>query len=108
MLPTMFSAASERPRHTLAASALRGAGLIDKERDKDKERDRDARMSDASAGGAKRTAKVRSHAHKTHVFKDASSNSRTSLVSFSSCSRYHCQSVLSFVCRTVLTAQTLT
>ncbi|KAF8529914.1 hypothetical protein JB92DRAFT_2860242 [Gautieria morchelliformis] len=73
----MFSASSER-RHTFAGSALRGAGLIDKDKERDK--DRDTRMTDASAGGAKRTAKVRSHAHKTHGIKDPGTSSRASLL----------------------------
>ncbi|KAF8588268.1 NTF2-like protein [Ramaria rubella] len=70
----MFSAASERPRH-IAASALRGAGLIDKDKDKD------ARMSDSSAGGAKRTAKVRSHKTRpSDNIKDPGTSSRASLL----------------------------
>ena len=71
----MFSAASERPRATFAASALRGAGLIDKDKDKD------ARMSDATAGGAKRTAKIRSHkSRSSDGIKDPGTSSRASLV----------------------------
>lgn len=83
----MFSAASERTRNTFAASVLRGTGLVDKDkiiRDRDRDRDRGARVSDASAGGAKRTAKIRSHAHKSHGVKDPGTSSRASLVNPSS------------------------
>ncbi|KAF8501233.1 hypothetical protein BU17DRAFT_78428 [Hysterangium stoloniferum] len=73
----MFSAASERPRHTFAA-ALRGAGLLEKDREKNK--DKDARMADAS-GSTKRSSKVRSHkARNTDNVKDPGTSSRASLL----------------------------
>ncbi|GJJ08185.1 hypothetical protein Clacol_002393 [Clathrus columnatus] len=54
----MFSAASERPRRTFTA-ALKGAGLLDKNDKEVGTSDKDTKMADASAGGVKRTHKMR-------------------------------------------------
>lgn len=76
----MSSAASERPRHTFA-SALKGAGLLERNNKGPETSDKDTRMADANSGGVKRTHKIRSS--KTRPIdniKDPGSNSRANLV----------------------------
>ncbi|THV01014.1 hypothetical protein K435DRAFT_656011 [Dendrothele bispora CBS 962.96] len=73
----MFSSPTPAPgSRTIAANALRGAGLIG--------RDRDANMRDATdrPGGRKGSSKIRSHRPRPiDAFKEAPGSSKTVIVS---------------------------